>query len=371
MKPSQDTRVRLSSIAGGVLKLSAVLFGAGVLSYVILVAWLHHHLSSQAISITQAAGVPVEAERVIKGFLSWLAAFALVPALIRLATESLNPFRSAGGVMGRLGLLLIVAFCAALLPHGFRILRGVDHAGLPVRMELSDPTRAIWWNPDGDPVLFHSNEIDGGIRFWNRPGITPDTGLPSLPITRDVRARWQEMLRKSSAENDRVQRHIAESRAQVTELSTLTDSLRKDSVRLEAEAELLRREREASDRRAAEALEKLELQAVAIQTQKPLPAPAIESSSRQVSPRQPTQPRPAPSAWITRTLYPSGFLTARGAPNSRIEIRSDGRGLFHAPGSQPLPFAGGTSSFHTSAPEFRLVGRESGPFLVTYRWIPQ
>lgn len=378
-----NTRSNLASFANNAIKLVGLIFVIAFVIYVALVASLHHHLAAQAISITQASGSPAEVELVLSGFLPWLLSFALVPALIRLVLESVNPFRSTNSILNRLSLLAILGVGLALLPPGIRKLRGVDHAGLPVRMESSDPSRAIWWNPDGTPVLFHSVETNGSFRFWNRPGITPDTGLPCLPVTRDVRSRWEETIRKSTAETDRVRRQIAEGVAKITELSTLTDSLRKESLRREAETERLRRDRDAAERRARESAEHAERQALADRSRetaefnksiielKPANTPDTKSATHQVSLRPSAKSSPAPSAWITRTLYPSGFLTARGAPNSRIEIRSNGHGLFHALGSQPIPFSGGTSSFRTSAPEFRLVGRESQSFLVTYRWIPQ
>jgi len=406
-----QTRSRLEALSLGSLKLVTILFGVAVVVHLLLVAWLHHHLSSQAISITQAVGLPSDAERVFGGALSWLFSFVLAFAFIRLVLEALNPFRSSSKFLSRLAILIALAFAATLLPHGIRKLRGVDHAGLPVHMQTSDPVRAIWWNPDGDPVLFQTTEDDGTLRFWNRPGIAPDTGLEARPVTRPLRAQWERSRRDASAEEAR------RLEAEETQRQAEADEQARQTAARDAERNKWNSERQALARAAADAAEKLaaEKKALALtekqsaerlaaeqqrarqaeeakrllqekldkareQTKStPSPRPSTPVNSRmQSNPNFPspshqstTTSRPAPSDWITVPIHPRGFFTANGAPNSRIEIRSNGHGLFHAPGSSPVPFSGGTHSFHANAPQFRLVGRETESFLVTFRWLPQ
>jgi hypothetical protein len=395
------TRAHIANLLGRTSIAFAILFGVALLIYIGLVSWLHHHISGQAISITQAAGLPADAERIFRGLLSWLLAFAALPAFGRLVLESLNPFRSTDVILGRLALLILLGLSITLLPFGLRRLRGVDHAGLPVRMEASDPARAMWWNPDGDPVLFFSTETGGAVRYWNRPGITPDTGLQAAPVTRDIRARYEEILHRTAEEAEHHRREIETLEAETTaaklradELAAKVEADRQERLRIEAETARLRREREAAELRAKQATEKAARETRARETEaafarqveqlnqriaelKRLPQPApVSKSPAPTNQRPSTTPslptRPAPSEWITRTLHPTGYLAARGVPNSRIEIRSDGHGIFHTPdGSPPQQFTGGHSSFHTSAPEFRLVGRERHSFKVSYRWIPQ
>jgi hypothetical protein len=197
MKPERST-----SFAGAMLKLLALLFGVGLLLYLLVVAWLHHHLSGQAVSISQAAGIPADAERVLQGFLSWLLAIAMVQSLIRLALESLSPRRSSSAVILKLLTFMAIGIVSAILPHGLRTLRGVDAQGLPIHMGQSDPRLANWWDPDGHPVLFYSAEKDATLRFWNRPGTTPDTGLVCLPVTREQRSLWERKISELAAEGE-------------------------------------------------------------------------------------------------------------------------------------------------------------------------
>ena len=206
LPPPSESRFgsQLATAAGSLLKLCAIVFGVALVLYLVAVTWLHHHLSGQAVSISQAAGLPADAERVLQGFLSWLLAIALVPALVALVAESLNPLRASSRLIGRLLLLLGVGLAFSLLPHGLRRARGVDAHGLPVHLESSDPARARWWDAGGQPVLFHSQEPDGTLRFWNRPGVTPDSGLPSLPVTREIRHSWEQQ-RAAAKAHDRAQ----------------------------------------------------------------------------------------------------------------------------------------------------------------------
>lgn len=378
------SRNRFTTFLGQATLAFGILFAIALVVYIALVAWLHHSVSSQAISITQAAGLPADAECSFRGLLSWLLAFAALPAFLRLVIESVNPFRSTSTILGRLTLLIFLGLALSLLPHGLRIARGVDHAGLPVRMLPSDPAKALWWNPDGDPVLFHSIESDGSLRFWNRPGITPDTGLQARPVTREIRLHYQQALLQSAAAEDRhrkkaeaIQSAIAGFQKENARLSAEIEIARKARLYSEAESARIQREREAAETKAREAQRKAELDAAArevAELKKRLETPRLAPPPTAVpvsSPRRESA-RPAPSGWITRTLSPGGFLTARGVPNSRIEIRSDGRGLFHvSDGTSPQPFSGGQSSFSTSVREFRLVCHERHSFQVTYRWIPQ
>ncbi|RYD40811.1 MAG: hypothetical protein EOP85_13640, partial [Verrucomicrobiaceae bacterium] len=236
---------RITSLTGRTARIVGVLFLICAVIYVILVAWLQNHLASQAISITQAAGMPAEVEKALKGALTWLLAGATLIALGRLAAESLNPFRSQATTFPKLFMLLGFSLALALLPYGVRKLRGVDAKGLPSYMEPSDPANARWWNPDGEAVLFHSREEDGSLRFWNRPGITPDTGMPSLPISREVRATWQKVRSETEASEERAREQSAR------EFKLKEEASAKERARLaEIEAKRLA---ETEARRVAEA----------------------------------------------------------------------------------------------------------------------
>ena len=389
MQDSDSSSSRLSAVAGGLLKFSAILFGSGLLVYIVLVAWLHHHLASQAVSITQAAGMPAEAERVLKGFLSWLIAFALLPALVRLAAESLNPFRSADKVLRKLAALIAIGFCAAMFPHGLRVLRGVDAKGLPVRMEPSDPARAMWWNPDGEPILFHSREADGSIRFWNRPGITPDTGSDSRPVTRESRRDWEQRSKDSAAsaaEEKRIleaanierRRHDEEQRQMQAKLQARTAEATRETELARAETESARRRMEEENARASRLADEREQLRAELAKERDAERKAVVAAVR--SPNQ-TAPatsaargktesvaRPAALPWDSRAVYPGRYFNIWGFRHPYVEIRLPVECEIEVQGMQPRVYAPGIVVIPLpSHGNFRIRSRASRPFNIQFR----
>lgn len=370
----------LATLAGATLKLLAAAFTLGLLLYLLAVAWLHHHLAGQAIGIAQAAGLPADAERSLGGLLTWLLAFALVPALLGLVAESLKPGRDKRKVIGQLLLLVAISLAAVLLPHGLRSVRGVDARGLPIHLEPSDPAAARWWNADGDPVLFHSVEGDGRLRFWNRPGVTPDTGLPSHAVTREVRLQWEraraakialdaeqtrqretEDAAKEASETARHEAAVVENGLRVKALQESQRASQAQQARL-AEIEAKSQAEIAQLRQQAEKLEEF-----LRKQQEEKPPRALPVSTREVTA---SHIQPTPSAWTKRRMLPGKFLqVSGGVARSTIEIHSSGPGRFHAPGSPPIRFSAGRHSFYTPEHHFRLVCDSPSAFDISYRWI--
>jgi len=190
--------LRFVGIAG---KSFTIIFLLAFLLYVATVLWIHHQWAGKAVAISQAVGAPADVERTLQGLLPWLLSFALVPAFLRLLAEALNPFRKVGTAVYRLVITLVLSIMMVTLPHIIRSLRGVDAEGLPRVMQPSDPVAAQWFDPDGNATLFWSREEDKSLRFWSRPGFTPDTGVVSQRVTPTLRKEWQAVINRREESN--------------------------------------------------------------------------------------------------------------------------------------------------------------------------
>jgi hypothetical protein len=375
---------RLASFAGLSLRILAVIFGLSLILYILLVAWLHHHLTGQAISISQAAGAPADAERMLKGFLSWLLAFALVPAIIRLAAESLNPFRSNSTVIARIALIMAIGIIAALLPHGLRSLRGVDANGLPCVMQSSDPAVAQWFDPNGRATLFWSKEDDGQLRFWSRPGVTPDSGVASIAVTPEFRKEW-EAKRKQLKESEQMQSRLE------------LESARKQQAereRLETAEADRQRQREEQIRREIQAIAKAEQDAAAIRVKAEMAkiegelrasreaerAAAIKASRAeqeriQATKRQPTDRRnsipppksqPKESPWLTRRMLPGKYYEFN-SPAPFVEIKTGTYLEVERPGGLWTLVSPGTITLNNQAHSMRFHCRSAFQYDIQIR----
>ena len=319
---------RLAAFAGLSLRILAAIFGLSLILYIVLVIWLHHHLAGQAISISQAAGASADAERFLNGLLFWLLAFALVPAFVRLAAESLNPFRSNSTVIARIALLMAIGLCSALLPHGLRSLRGVDAQGLPSVMQPSDPEAAQWFDPDGKATLFWSKEDDGTWRFWSRPGVTPDSGVPSVAVTPAFRKEWEarcKQLKESEPTQSRLERErMSKEQAERERLATEEaghQRQREEQIRREQQA-VAKAERNAETTRsqAEKARIEGELRASREAERAALAKAALAEQEKeriQAAKRQPTErrdsktataPQPREAQWLTHRMYPGKYM---------------------------------------------------------------
>ena len=400
---------RTASLVAFSFKALAVAFGALLLIYLILVSWLHSHLAGQAISISQAAGAPMAVEKFLGGFLFWLLAAALLPLAARLLIASFNPFRTSGTVIGGIASLIGIGLAMSLLPTGLRTIRGVDTKGLPIEMERSDPGAARWWNPDGEPVLFFSLEEDGSMGFWNRPGTTPQSGAESKPVTREIRAHWKEELKRETTllrqqEEEKRLETVRRRDEAAQEAKALALKQERSMAKREEELEReIRRERTLAEaattaakaaaelQKAKELEHRRELEIIRAENLRQRQASAQSRSAAEKNtggtnlsrhganvisaiPVTGSDWKPVgrqPSGWITVRLEPWKYIQPWGVTNSRIEIRSNGHGLFQAPGFARIAFRGGHSTFHTPAKDFRMYCNQDTSFLVTYRWIPQ
>ncbi|MCX6879334.1 MAG: hypothetical protein NTW21_36850 [Verrucomicrobia bacterium] len=373
---------RLSSLAGNSLKVLAVVFILGLVLYLLLVVWLHHDLARHAVSISQAVGAPAEAERILNGFLSWLLACALIPAIVRLVAESLNPFRSGSTVVGKIALLMAIAIASALLPHTLRVVRGVDAQGLPCVMQPSDPVAAQWFNPDGKATLFWSKEDDGTLRFWSRPGMTPDTGVPSTAVTPAMRKDWeaqkkakdeaqreqsrleQEQQRAEQNERERVagiertQRQQREDQARRDQQEAGANRLRMDKDRVEAELLAARaavRQAQTTERTTTAKAEKA--QALKVQPQRSARQATVTSTPK-------SQRQAAP--WQVYQIIPGKYLELRLAADE-VELKTDRYLELERPGGLWLSVQGGVTPVNNRFHSMRLHCRTPFPHNIYIR----
>ncbi len=356
MKPE-----RVTSFAGVLLKLLAFLFGVGLLLYILVVAWMHYHLSGQAVSISQAAGIPADAERVLKGFLSWLLALALVPALIRLTMESLNPRRSSSTVILKLIAFMTIGFASALLPYGLRSLRGVDARGLPIHMRQSDPSVANWWDPNGNPVLFFSAEKDGSLRFWNRPGTTPDTGLACLPVTREQRSLWERKVSETAAEDQRKKQEAANEAArrdairqeELKALAVKVQQAADEKARAERESQerahalelaALHRTQKEQDSRSSSERDSLRKELEKSKAEAKTAAARDRAIKAQTdSTKDSSATRNSPPEWRAKRILPAKYLYVHGFPSRSMEIHLPYECEIEVQGLAPRIFPPGTT----------------------------
>lgn len=359
-----DTRNFISWLMGRMAIGFGICFIVALIIYIGLVVLLYISVSGQGVSITQAAGFPAKAEQAFRGFLPLMLAISLAPLVVRLVVDAFNPFRHVGKILGRSALVLGLGLGGIMLPDGLRFIRGVDGEGLPVTLRESNPRNAAWFAPDGTPVLFFSVEDDGSMRFWNRPGVTPDSGLPSRAVDREVRKAWQQQEEAAAAQRAREADAQRTSAAELKARQAVADA---ESARQREQAERARAASESTRAvQLAEESRQLRSQLAATRPQERRNENVLSSASA------PARATDAEIPWQTVTLVPGQYLTSRGAPGSRIEIRSNGRGAYHIPnGAPPVPFAGGNTSFHNPYAEFRMLCNQSTSFRVSFRWMPR
>lgn len=376
---------RIAAFAGLSLRILAAIFGFSLILYIILVVWLHHRIAVQAISISQAAGAPAEVERMLNGFLFWLLAFALVPAFVRLAAESINPFRSSSTIIARIAVVVAIGFCSALLPHGLRSLRGVDVNGLPAVMQPSDPEATRWFDPDGKATLFWSKEDDGRWRFWSRPGITPDSGVPSVAVTPAFRKEW-EARRRQLKESEQAQSQLE--RERMTKEKVDRERLATDVEHQRQREEKIRHEQQAVakaelDAQAARAMEEKtrierELRASREAERAAIAKAALAEQKReriQVPKRQPTErqhstiataEQPREAQWLTYRMYPGNYMEFNN-PAPFIEIRTGTYLEIERPGGVWMRVNPGTVTLNNQTHTMRLYCRSPFQYNVQIR----
>ena len=383
-----DTRARFAALFGGLLKISVGLTIVVAVIYLGLVVWLNHEISGQAISIVQAAGAPAEGERVFRGLLWLLMSFVAFSALIRLVLEAINPFVKPGTMLPKLAFLVAVSFAGSLLPTTLRKLRGVDANDLPVNMSPSDPVAARWWNADGKPVLFYSLENEDAVRFWNRPGITPDTGLQSLPVTREQRREWEQQRSDRAEEAERMEREAADKKAK-QEAATAAE-LQKLTLRLQQEAvEKARRELEVRDQKhaleLAELRRKQESETTRIATERNSLKQELEKTrdgERSAATQNDTETDQTSvktstpsgmsgknnSTWFEKRIRPGVYLYVTGFPSRSMEVFLPHECEIEVQGKAPFIYSAGTAIISLpSKGNFRVRSRESREFEILVR----
>lgn len=347
-----DIFPRIAHILSRMTKVLAILCGILFLLYIGMVAWFYSELSARTGDITRAAGLSAHVESALHSVFMFLAALLLFNALARLAIAALNPFARTADVLPKALSVVAISFVSLYLPTGIRTLRGVDESGLRSVMEPADPVRSSWFMPDGTPALFHSIEEDGAIRFWNRPGITPDSGVTSQPVTLEIRRDWVRRKLQDDARREAERKTylcLAKQESAAPKLPNWTPRAQPVEQRTQAEI-------------------KTPAVALPVSTSIPFWDPSYPPGDK---PRNPA-PRAQEAEWQTVRLRPSVFFTSRGIPGSRVEIRSDGQGAYHLPnGSGPVGFLGGTTTFHNPYGEFRLLCGQSQVLNISFRWIPQ
>jgi hypothetical protein len=150
-------------------------------------------------------------------------------------------------------------------------LRHVDAAGLPDHMaEINDPSIQVWFGTDGGALIYYSREADGTLRFWNRPGATPDHAFQALPVTPEVRREWerQEAAKAEREKQRQAQNAQAEGvRQQATESQALRDQLRQLQQQATEQRNRELAEQEAQRHQAEEAQLKAQVDAMRVEVE--------------------------------------------------------------------------------------------------------
>ncbi|MCH8512652.1 MAG: hypothetical protein LAT83_13525 [Kiritimatiellae bacterium] len=226
------------------------ILGAGiVISYI--------HVTRHGNLISEAAQAPAEVRRIIGGPIFWMMAFPVTFLCIGLVLQSILSYRSPLRMLGKLLLVLGFAVMLALVPTALYSMRNTTPSGTPRVMRVADPDRDPWFAPDGTAVLYVSRETNGSLRFWKTQGYTPDTKVPAVPVSRELRDDYER--KKADMERQRRaarERQEAENRRQA-EIQARQRMEKEREQRLarerqEAETQRQRNERERQQRLARE-----------------------------------------------------------------------------------------------------------------------
>lgn len=182
------------SVAAVILFLGIVLVRVGAAVFV------HHRIANAGSDFARVSGLDSRMSFWLEGPASWTLAFALTSIFLRTIWLFAWPFGKSAHSL-RVPLILFgLTGLGALVPSTIQKVRGVNADGLPVEMlEITEPGRQKWFAPDGTAMVFFSREADGALRFWNRPGLTPDRRVESQPVNSAIRVEWER------AENARVE----------------------------------------------------------------------------------------------------------------------------------------------------------------------
>jgi hypothetical protein len=199
--------------------------------------WLHDQFANSAADIAAVSGMDVRLAHWMQTNVAWIAGLGLFSIVWRWMIAVVWPFTPRRKIWKPALLLLVATGLGTGMPVLIGRIRHVDAAGRPERMEeIVNPCAGDWFTPDGAALLYYSREADGSLRFWNRPGMTPDHALQSVPVTPEVRMEW-ERQRAARAEQEK-QRETQNAQIEAAQKQAAeSEALRSQVQRLQQEAE--------------------------------------------------------------------------------------------------------------------------------------
>ncbi len=233
----------------------ALLLAAGLLCGLLM--WIfatRTELYQQLYRIAETANAPPEVYRWLKGPWLWMTAFPATFWFLSLWVRSLLSFRNPLKMLGVLCLTGLISLLLMLIPYFIRLATNRTSGNQPRMMRAANPEHDLWFEPDGRPVLYYSQETDGRTRYWKDRGYTPDTRVKTNPVTRDLRAKYEEEKRDRLLRQKRLE---AEQNAREAERQRILEQKRNEEAeRNRRKQEERRRVQALADERARKARER-------------------------------------------------------------------------------------------------------------------
>ena len=259
------------------VKVAVVIVVALVIVQIGVAIWLRGYMEAPATELVEATGMNAAIAAWLKGIAITVASISLAPWVLRLCVGLTLPGFSSAKTM-RLSMLAIaisgVAVCA---PPAIRACR---------TMQSVDPNTSCWFKPDGKPGIAVSLEKDGSYQFWNRPGITPQSGVPAVWVTLQTRSAWEA---KQAIERSTKARESAEEAARKGAESRMQPGVKAQAAREES-------------RRNVTQSESLKEQ--------------LRTENRQAEGNVPHE-----YPWQSLTILPGRYLYVRNFPTATLEIQ--------------------------------------------------
>lgn len=195
----------LHKVSSIIITIVSVLAVCLVGLYIYVVNALHSEFALNIKNITTALGFEDDVTSIFTGGLLLLFIVAAMPSIIKTIYDAFNPFSCKEEVVRKIILIALLGSMTVFAPTGIRKLKGVGKDGLPEYVKLLDPSVYDWYDADGIPKLYYSYEENGDIRYWNRIGVTPDTGMKISPVNSEIRKKFMLKLEESSFPEDAIE----------------------------------------------------------------------------------------------------------------------------------------------------------------------
>lgn len=354
---------RITSMLARIGRIAVILFLVFMVLRIGAAVYVHHRIANAGSDFARASGLDSRMSFWLEGPASWILTFALTSIFLRAILQFAWPFGKSARSLRVPLILFALTGLGALVPSMIQKVREVGPDGLPAAMvESVEPAKQNWFAPDGAAIIFYSREADGSLRFWNRPGLTPDRRVESQPVTGAIRSEWEraESARAATKRREAEARDAVRLQEEARQRLALEEKRRLDQERLAAQ-------------RAGEAQTAAETRRQSGDGQV-IPPAGDQSAPPPTTRFQQAAPEVVPRAWARYRLTPGKILhiNTGGRPcsvrtDTTMEVFPNNPSLAHRvlPANSgfhfPLMRGQGPSSIHA-----RPLGTASGTIELRY-----